>query len=76
MGQGQTGREEKSVDQIIVPLPEGTWPNHIFAKGGTNVFSFTMYEPFALKKVAFEPVLHLSSVEPYAFFARLGESNR
>ena len=71
-GTGPGFREEKSIDQILVPLPEGAWPEHIFAKSGTNVLSFTKYDPLALKRVAFEPVLHLSSVAPYAALINIG----
>jgi len=71
----QTGapryRDEKLIDEILVPLPERAWPDHIFAKSSTNVLSFTKYDPIALRRVAFEPVLHLSSVAPYASLADL-----
>jgi hypothetical protein len=70
---GERLREEKSIDQILVPLPENDWPAHIFAKCGTNVFSLTKYDPVALKKVAFEQALQLSSVQPYASLANIGQ---
>ncbi|MEO8426829.1 MAG: hypothetical protein ABI651_06930 [Verrucomicrobiota bacterium] len=75
-GTGPRFREEKSIDQILVPLPEGTWPGHIFAKTGTNILSFTKYDPVALKRVAFEPVLHLPSVAPYAALAKIEQPNK
>jgi len=56
-GTGPRFREEKSIDLILGRLPEGAWPEHIFAKSSTNVLSFTKYDPVALKRVAFEPVL-------------------
>jgi len=75
-GAGPRFREEKSIDQILVPLPEGTWPEHIFAKSGTNILSFTKYDPVALKQVAFEPALHLSSVAPYTVLTNIGQPNK
>jgi hypothetical protein len=70
------GLAERAIEEILVPLPEGKWPTHIFAKSGTNVLSFTKYDPVALKRVALEPCLHLSSVEPYASLARIEQPNK
>ena len=61
--------EETFIDQILVPLPETNLPLHVFAKSGTNVLSFTKMQPFILKQIAFEPALHLSSVDPYSDLA-------
>ena len=73
---GNQGLAERAIEEILVPLPEGKRPAHIFAKSGTNVLSFTKYDPIALKMVAFEPALHLSSVEPYASLARIEQPNK
>jgi hypothetical protein len=70
------GLAERAIEEILVPLPEGKWPAHIFAKSGTNVLSFTKYDPVALKRVAFEPALHLSSIYPYASLAHIEQSNK
>ena len=70
------GLAERAIEEILVPLPEGKWPTHIFAKSGTNVLSFTKYDPVALKRVALEPCLHLSSVEPYASLAHIEQPNK
>ena len=35
--------ETKSVDTILVPLPEHEFPDHIFARSGTNVFAVTKW---------------------------------
>jgi hypothetical protein len=58
--------EEREVDEILVPLPIGKWPDHFFAKSGSNVLSFTKWPPNALARVVSEPMLQLSSVSPYA----------
>jgi hypothetical protein len=70
------GLAERAIREILVPLPEGKWPAHIFAKSGKNVLSFTKYDPIALKIVAFEPALHLSSVSPYASLTHIDQSNK
>jgi hypothetical protein len=58
--------EEREVDEVLLPLPTGKWPDHFFAKSGTNVVSFTKWDPTALARVVAEPSLQLSSVPPYA----------
>jgi hypothetical protein len=68
--------QEKRIDEIVVPLPESKLPGHIFAKSGTNVLSFTKYDGTALTVVAFDPALHLSSVEPYSKLARILQSGK
>jgi hypothetical protein len=69
--------EVKSVDEILVPLPVGgAGPRHIFARSGTNVLSFCKWDPFALKMVAFEPALHLSSAYPYSAYVQFDHPNR
>jgi len=70
------GREERAIDEILVPLPAGKWPAHIFAKSGTNVLSFAKYDPRDLKSVALEPALQLSSVAPYSSMARFPDRQR
>ena len=70
------GREERAIDEILVPLPVGKTPAHIFAKSGTNVLSFTKYDQRDLKTVALEPALQLSSVPPYNSMARFPDRER
>ncbi len=65
--------EETAIQEILVPLPEGKWPEHVFAKSGTVVQSFTKYDPLALKRVVAEPALALSSVQPYASLMKIME---
>lgn len=71
----QTGapryRQDHPIDEVLIPLPENGWPDHFFAKSGTNILSFTKYDPIALRTVAFEPALGLSSLEPYKSLAKL-----
>jgi hypothetical protein len=64
-------RESKSIDVILVPLPKRNLPDHIFAKSGTNVISVTTMSPYFLKRIVFEPSLHLSSIYPYSSLTEL-----
>jgi len=70
------GRAERLIDEILVPLPEGKWPAHLFAKSGANVPSYTKYDPRDLKSVALEPALQLSSVTPYSDLAKFPDRQR
>jgi hypothetical protein len=69
-------REIKSIDQILLPLPERNLPDHIFVRSGTNVFAVTKMLPFFLRDVAFEPVLNLRSGTAYESLAGLPASNK
>lgn len=62
---GRVVSEVVPVDEILLPLPEDTFPPHIFVKRGTNVLSFTKYDPVALARVASEPALHTSRHYPH-----------
>lgn len=75
-GSDNHGRVERAIDEILVPLPEGQWPAHVFAKSGTNVLSYTKYDARDLKSVALEPALQLSSVSPYSGMAKFPDRQR
>lgn len=65
-----TNKQVKAIDQILVPLPvDGPGPDFIFARSGTNVLAFCNWTPPALRKVVFEPALHLSSTR-YSSYAQ------
>ena len=70
------GREQRAIDEILVPLPEGKWPAHIFAKSAGNVLAFAKYDARDLKAVALEPALQLSSVAPYRDMTRFPDRQR
>jgi hypothetical protein len=67
------GREDYLVDEILVGLPEGRRSGPFLVRTGRNVHAFGKYDPLALKRVAFEPALELSSVRPYSDLAQLDE---
>jgi hypothetical protein len=68
----ETGQTK--LNEVFVPLPFGKFPAHLFARSGTNVFALTKFDPVALGRVAQEPALQLSSVEPYGSLAKLAAS--
>jgi hypothetical protein len=76
MASDNQGWAVRAIDEILVPLPEGKWPAHIFARSGTNVFGYTKYDMRDLKSVALEPALQLSSVSPYSEMAKFPERQR
>jgi hypothetical protein len=64
------GREDYSVDEILVGLPEGKWAQPFLVRTGRNVHTFGKYDARVLKRVVFEPALELSSVRPYSDLAK------
>jgi hypothetical protein len=50
---------------LLLPLPTGQWPAHVFVNTGTNLISLTKFSPLALKELVQEPDLQLSTVKPY-----------
>jgi len=73
---GNHGREDYFVDEILVGLPEGRWAGPLLVRTGRNVHAFGKYDPLALKRVAFEPALGLSSVRPYSDLAKFDDEKR
>ena len=76
MGSDQQAWADRAIDEILVPLPEGKWPAHIFARSGSNVLAYTKFDPRDLKAVALEPALELSAVAPYNAPTTLQERKR
>ena len=59
-------REEQEVLEILLPLPEHTWPAHVYVKSQSGkTFSFTKYDSRALKRVVADTGLQLNSTPPY-----------
>lgn len=58
-------RLPQAVREVLLPLPEGAWPAHVFVKTGRGTRSFTKYDPFVLRDLISEPGLQLLSVAPY-----------
>ena len=54
------------VDEILIPLPEGTWPAHLFVRSGGVTYAFTKYRPEPLKGLVWDPPLALADEPPYS----------
>ena len=68
-------REERSLREILLPLPEGSWPQDVFVRSGTDTLAFTKYDPLALQEVISEPGLRLQTVRPYEYLLRTLEGD-
>ena len=68
-------REERAIREILLPLPEGSWPKHVFVRSGTDTLAFTKYDPLALQQVILEPELRLLAVRPYEYLLRTLEGD-
>jgi len=68
-------REERSIREILLPLPEGSWPKNVFVRSGTDTLAFTKYDPLALQEVVLEEELRLLTVPPYEYLLRTQEGD-
>ncbi len=53
------------VDEILLPLPEATYPAHVFVKAANVVRAFTKYSPESLLAIGLEPALGVATRRPY-----------
>jgi hypothetical protein len=53
------------VGEILLPLPDGRWPDHIFIRSGGDTLSVTKCHPLALRDLVDEIDPELLTVEPY-----------
>jgi len=63
-------RETHAVREILVPLPEGKWPAHIYARTEKEVLSFSKYSGVPLKDIVMDNDLRISSIPPYDFLMK------
>jgi hypothetical protein len=42
-------RQERRVEELLLPLPEGKWPDHIYVRSGKDRLAFTKYDIKALR---------------------------
>ena len=59
------GHEEIVVKEILVRLPEGREPDHIFIKSVTGTLAVTKYTPKALKRIVLDPLIGIVLSHPY-----------
>lgn len=57
--------ENYIVREILLPLPVGRDPPHVYVKTGKETLSATKYDPYALRELALEKELRLWNVPPY-----------
>jgi len=63
-------RETRAVSEILLPLPEGKWPQHVYARAGTETLSFSKYSAVPLKDIVMDGELRLGAVPPYDFLMK------
>jgi len=63
-------RATLAVKEILVPLPEGKWPSHIYARTEKEALSFSKYSGVPLKDIIMDPDLRIGSVPPYDFLMK------
>ena len=68
-------REERSIREILLPLPKGSWPKNVFVGSGTDTLAFTKYGPLASQEVVLEEELRLLTVPPYEYLLRTREGD-
>ena len=59
------GQAQGTVREILLPLPEGKLPDHVFVRTERDTVSLTKYDPRVLREVVAEQDLRLQAVEPY-----------
>jgi antitoxin (DNA-binding transcriptional repressor) of toxin-antitoxin stability system len=64
-------RETRAIGEILLPLPEGKWPQHVYARVGTETLSFARYSAVPLKDIVMDGELRLGAVPPYDFLMKL-----
>jgi hypothetical protein len=63
-------RETRAIDEILLPLPEGKWPQHVYARAGNETLSFSRYSGVPLKDIVMDGELGLGAVPPYDFLMK------
>ena len=63
-------RETRAIDEILLPLPEGKWPAHVYARAGKQTLSFSKYSGVPLKDIVMDGELRLGAVPPYDFLMK------
>ena len=70
-GLNDQARQPHQVRRLLLPLPVGRWPEHLFAEVDGETISFTKFQPLAFKGLVLEPELLLSAELPYSFLLRI-----
>jgi hypothetical protein len=68
---GDDTQGPRAVREILLPLPDGKWPEHILVKSEGSTLSFTKYDPLVLREIVLLQELELQTVRPYESLLRL-----
>ena len=68
---GEDAQAPQTVREILLPLPNGKWPEHILVKSDERTLSFTKYDPSVLRDIVQVRELQLQGVRPYDSLPRL-----
>jgi len=60
----------RAIREILLPLPEGKWPSHIYARTEKETISFAKYSGVPLKDIVMDDRLQLGAVPPYDFLLK------
>jgi hypothetical protein len=61
----------RAVREILLPLPEGKWPSHVYARTEKKeTISFAKYSGVPLKDIVMDDRLRLGAVPPYDFLLK------
>jgi hypothetical protein len=63
-------RETRAINEVLLPLPEGKWPPHVYVRAGKETLSFSRYSGVPLKDIAMDGELRLGAVPPYDFLMK------
>ena len=69
--EGEDAQAPPTVREILLPLPNGKWPEHILVKSDERTLSFTKYDPSVLRDIVRVRELQLQGVRPYDSLPRL-----
>jgi hypothetical protein len=64
------GRTYK-VDDVLVPIPDGLWPEHVFARRGDEILSFTFFDPRAFRDLVWGSPFEYQNTPPWDALANL-----
>lgn len=70
------GEKQVEVEEIILPLPEDSFPDHIYIKNKHEYSSYAKYHPSALRRIVASPVIGLISESRYASLRYLPEEGK
>src|SRR5690606_2218052 len=59
------GGIQTEVQEVILPLPKESFPDHLYIKNRNGYHSYTKYSPFILRKIVASPAIGLISEPRY-----------